>query len=373
MVVGQDACTSATRPATSTALQRAQRRRQLDLSRKRRGQGRTRVRRRQAVLRRLRRPRLRVNASNGHQVWAVGTNGASFGFGSGNFYSTPAVAFGRVYMGNTDGLVYSFAARTGAARLGDRDRGVCLCLGGGGRTPRGSARRSTSAPTTATSTRSTPQSGAVRWSHPAGGRISGSATIVDNVVYYSDLGDEDDDRPQRAHRPAGVHVPRRSLQPGGRGRTRDVPGRLQRALRAAAEDAGRPTAASPRQTTRTTGRRSILGRRSREAAITARKPDSVARNIAFAPEAAILLSLCVVEVEVIVRNRPSRAVGSARMHAAELDRMRDELKDAAAARIGRGRPKRSSTCCRPGCYEPRVPPAAYCDACSAAGYVEEAA
>src|SRR6202007_3212961 len=37
-------------------------------------------------------------------------------------------------------------------------------------------------------------------------------------------------------------------------------------------------------------------------------------------------------------------------HAAELDRMREELKDAAAARIGRGRPKRSSTCCRPGCY-----------------------
>jgi len=60
-------------------------------------------------------------------------------------------------------------------------------------------------------------------------------------------------------------------------------------------------------------------------------------------------------------------------HAAELDRMREELKDAAAARIGRGRPKRSSTCCRPGCYEPRVPPAAYCDACTAAGYVEEAA
>jgi hypothetical protein len=60
-------------------------------------------------------------------------------------------------------------------------------------------------------------------------------------------------------------------------------------------------------------------------------------------------------------------------HAAELDRMREELKDAAAARIGRGRPKRSSTCCRPGCYEPRVPPAAYCDACAAAGYVEEAA
>ncbi len=55
-----------------------------------------------------------VRAVNGHQVWAVGTDGAHFGFGSGQFYATPAVAFGRVYMGNTDGRVYSFGARTGA-------------------------------------------------------------------------------------------------------------------------------------------------------------------------------------------------------------------------------------------------------------------
>ncbi len=32
------------------------------------------------------------------------------------------------------------------------------------------------------------QSGAVRWKHPAGGRISGSSTVIGNVVYYSDLG-----------------------------------------------------------------------------------------------------------------------------------------------------------------------------------------
>jgi outer membrane protein assembly factor BamB len=31
-------------------------------------------------------------------------------------------------------------------------------------------------------------SGAVRWSHAAGGRIDGSATVLGNVVYYSDLG-----------------------------------------------------------------------------------------------------------------------------------------------------------------------------------------
>jgi outer membrane protein assembly factor BamB len=31
------------------------------------------------------------------------------------------------------------------------------------------------------------RSGAVRWRHPAGGKISGSATVVGNVVYYADL------------------------------------------------------------------------------------------------------------------------------------------------------------------------------------------
>ncbi|MDQ6804564.1 MAG: PQQ-binding-like beta-propeller repeat protein, partial [Actinomycetota bacterium] len=47
-----------------------------------------------------------LRASTGHQVWAVATNGAQDGFGSGSFYSSPAVAFGRVYIGNTDGRVY---------------------------------------------------------------------------------------------------------------------------------------------------------------------------------------------------------------------------------------------------------------------------
>jgi hypothetical protein len=32
------------------------------------------------------------------------------------------------------------------------------------------------------------QSGAVRWKHQAGGRISGSSTVIGNVVYFSNLG-----------------------------------------------------------------------------------------------------------------------------------------------------------------------------------------
>jgi outer membrane protein assembly factor BamB len=128
-----------------------------------------------------------VNAANGHQIWGVNTNGADFGFGSGNFYSTPAVAFGRVYMGNTDGRVYSFASKTGqlgwATGTGAyvyASPAVADVPGLGPTVYLGSYDGNFYA--------FDARSGAIRWRHPAGGKISGSATIVGNVVYYSDLG-----------------------------------------------------------------------------------------------------------------------------------------------------------------------------------------
>jgi outer membrane protein assembly factor BamB len=128
-----------------------------------------------------------VDASNGHQVWAVNTGGTDFGFGSGNFYSSPAVAFGRVYMGNTDGRVYSFAAKTGqlawATGTGAyvyASPAVANVPGLGPTVYLGSYDGNFYA--------FDAKSGAIRWRHPAGGKISGSATIVGNVVYYSDLG-----------------------------------------------------------------------------------------------------------------------------------------------------------------------------------------
>jgi outer membrane protein assembly factor BamB len=128
-----------------------------------------------------------VNAGTGRQIWAMGTSGTAFGFGSGNFYSTPAVAFGRVYMGNTDGRVYSFAQYTGqlawATATGAyvyASPAVADVKGLGPTVYIGSYDGHFYA--------FNAQSGAIRWSHPAGGKISGSATIVGNVVYYSDLG-----------------------------------------------------------------------------------------------------------------------------------------------------------------------------------------
>src|ERR1035437_9494133 len=128
-----------------------------------------------------------LNPNNGHQIWAVSTSGAAFGFGSGNFYSTAAVAFGRVYMGNTDGRVYSFAAKTGqlawATSTGAyvyASPAVADIPGIGPTVYEGSYDGNFYA--------FDAQSGSVRWSHAAGGRISGSATILGKIVYYSDLG-----------------------------------------------------------------------------------------------------------------------------------------------------------------------------------------
>ncbi len=47
-----------------------------------------------------------VNAKTGKQVWSQPTGG--------QFYSTPAAAYGRIYVGNNNGAAYSFSATSGA-------------------------------------------------------------------------------------------------------------------------------------------------------------------------------------------------------------------------------------------------------------------
>jgi outer membrane protein assembly factor BamB len=127
-----------------------------------------------------------LNAGNGHQVWAVSTNGASFGFGSGNFYSTPAVAFGRVYMGNTDGRVYSFAAGNGALAWATAT-GAYVYASAAVANPPGLGPTVYLGSYDGNFYAFDARSGDIRWRHPAGGKISGAATIVGNVVYYADL------------------------------------------------------------------------------------------------------------------------------------------------------------------------------------------
>jgi outer membrane protein assembly factor BamB len=127
-----------------------------------------------------------LDPRTGHRMWAVTTSGTEFGFGSGNFYSTPAVAFGRVYMGNTDGRVYSFGARNGALAWAMStgayvyaSPAVADIPGLGPTVYEGSYDGNFYA--------FNAQSGAVRWHYRGDGKISGSATILGNTVYFSTL------------------------------------------------------------------------------------------------------------------------------------------------------------------------------------------
>lgn len=126
-----------------------------------------------------------ISERTGRRLWLAGSEGALFG--SGTFYSTAAVAYGRVFLGNTDGRVYSYDASTGAldwayqtgayvyaspAVTDTPGLGPTIYLGSyDGRFYALGAR-----------------TGHVEWSYNASGKISGSATILGDVVYFADLG-----------------------------------------------------------------------------------------------------------------------------------------------------------------------------------------
>jgi outer membrane protein assembly factor BamB len=130
-----------------------------------------------------------LRVSDGSKVWSTGTNGASFNR-SGQFYSTPAVAFGRVYLGNTDSFVYSFVAATGQLAWRHGTGGYVYSAAAVGDVPG-------LGPTVYIGSYDgnfyalDARSGSVRWIHHDGGRISGAPTVVGNLVYYSSLGNRD--------------------------------------------------------------------------------------------------------------------------------------------------------------------------------------
>lgn len=124
-----------------------------------------------------------VRASNGEIKWQSDSLGLSLGR-AGAFYSTPAVAFGRVYSGNNDSRVYSFDAKTGELAW-TYSTGSYVYSG-----------------TAVADTKSTPptvyvgsidqniyaidaRSGEPRWIESAGGPVIGSLSVVGNVVYVA--------------------------------------------------------------------------------------------------------------------------------------------------------------------------------------------
>jgi len=140
-----------------------------------------------------------VGERDGHRIWKSGSGGALLG--SGTFYSTAAVVYGRVFLGNTDGRVYAYdaasgkldwAVQTGAyvysspAVANAPGLGPTIYVGSYDGTFRALDARS----------------GRVDWEYHAGGKISGSATVIGKFVYFSDLG---------THRTIGLGISTGSL------------------------------------------------------------------------------------------------------------------------------------------------------------------
>jgi outer membrane protein assembly factor BamB len=126
-----------------------------------------------------------ISERTGHRLWVSASEGALLG--SGTFYSTAAVAYGRVFLGNTDGRVYAYDAATGrldwAVQTGDyvySSPAVANASGLGPTIYLGSYNGTFYALNA--------RSGHVSWRFNAHGRISGSATIVGRTVYFADLG-----------------------------------------------------------------------------------------------------------------------------------------------------------------------------------------
>ena len=157
----------------------------LDLPRRRRGQGQPDALRRGALLRRLLRARPGDLRADRSPALDRGSEGALLG--SGTFYSTAAVIYGRVFLGNTDGRIYAYDASTGrldwAVQTGGYVYASPAVINAPGLGPTiyiGSYNGTFYALNA--------RSGPIAWRFNAHGRISGSATIIGRTVYFSDLG-----------------------------------------------------------------------------------------------------------------------------------------------------------------------------------------
>jgi outer membrane protein assembly factor BamB len=126
---------------------------------------------------------LRVN--DGSVKWQTGSQGTSFGR-TGQFYATAAVAFGRVYVGNTDGRMYSFDQQTGRL-LWSHSTGGYVYAGAV------AAQTADTPPTVyfgsydGTFYALDARTGDERWTKPDLGSISGAASLIGDTVYVADL------------------------------------------------------------------------------------------------------------------------------------------------------------------------------------------
>jgi outer membrane protein assembly factor BamB len=125
-----------------------------------------------------------ISEQTGRPLWVSKSEGALLG--SGTFYSTAAVVYGRVFLGNTDGRIYAYDASTGRLDWAVQTGAYVYASPAVTNAPN-------LGPTIYIGSYNgifyalNARSGHISWQFNAHGRISGSATIVGRTVYFADL------------------------------------------------------------------------------------------------------------------------------------------------------------------------------------------
>jgi outer membrane protein assembly factor BamB len=127
-----------------------------------------------------------IRLSSGRKIWKVKASGRRLGRGAGNFYSSAAVSYGRVYIGSTNGNVYSFGSGDGKLAWRKNTGDFVYASPAVGQPPGGR-------PTVYVGSYDgrfyalDARSGRTRWVRSLGDKISGAATLVGDLVFVSDL------------------------------------------------------------------------------------------------------------------------------------------------------------------------------------------
>jgi outer membrane protein assembly factor BamB len=127
-----------------------------------------------------------IRARNGAVVWKSSTSGLSLGRGAA-VYSTPAVAYGRVFLGAKDRRVYSFDQETGAIKW-SHSTGHEVYAGPAVADPRGGPPTVYIGSQDQTFYALDARSGNVRWQKDVGGHVLGAASVVSDTVYVAMIG-----------------------------------------------------------------------------------------------------------------------------------------------------------------------------------------
>ena len=176
-----------------------------------------------------------LHAKTGKVIWRNNTSRQA-PYGRGGFYSSPAIAFGRVYAARDDGTVFAFDKHSGKVDWSFPTGGQVYGSPAVAKVPG-------TPPTVYIGSENGrffalhARNGKERWSHDVGGPIPGTATVIDNTVFTSSFKTRKAIGLRRPHPQAHLRLQHGGLQPRRLQRPPPLRRRLLQARRLEAQGA----------------------------------------------------------------------------------------------------------------------------------------